>query len=64
MESEQPPPPPLPSPPLSRAERAHARLTWEQRRARNARALTAGRVTIQLFGIPEHLATSLGLPDR
>lgn len=64
MEAEQAPLPPLPSPPLSRAERAHARLTWDQRRARNARALTAERVTIQLFGVPEHLATGLGLTER
>jgi hypothetical protein len=47
--------------PLSRAERAHSRLTWAQRLARNARSLTAGQVTIRLFGVPEGFATSLGL---
>lgn len=47
--------------PLSRAERAHARLTWAQRLARNARPETAGRVTIRLFGVPERFAASLGL---
>src|SRR6266480_2943365 len=41
-----------PSPPeqkaviLSRAHRAHYRLTWAERRARHVRPLTAGRVTI------------------
>ena len=47
--------------PLSRAERAHTRLSWAQRLARNARPETAGRITIRLFGVPEHFATSLGL---
>jgi hypothetical protein len=46
---------------LSRAQRAHSRLSWEERLARNARAPTAGRVTIRLFGVPEDFATSLGL---
>jgi len=56
-----------PSPPeqkaviLSRAQRAHYRLTWAERRARHVRPLTAGRVTIRLFGVPERFATSLGL---
>jgi hypothetical protein len=47
--------------PLSRAQRAHSRLTFPERLARNARPPGAGRVTITLFGIPEHFATSLGL---
>jgi hypothetical protein len=47
--------------PLSRAQRAHARLSWAERLARNARPPTAGQVTIKLFGIPERFATSLGL---
>ncbi len=51
----------LTSVPLSRAERAHYRLTFAQRLARNARLDTSGRVTIQLFGVPEHFAISLGL---
>jgi hypothetical protein len=46
---------------LSRAQRARSRLSWAERLARNARSETAGRVTIQLFGIPERFATSLGL---
>jgi hypothetical protein len=45
---------------LSRAQRAHYRLTWAERLARNARAPTASRVTIKLFGVPEDFATSLG----
>src|SRR5947209_2568322 len=51
----------LPPAPLSRAERAHSRLNWEERLARNAHTLTSGQVTIQLFGVPEHFATALGL---
>lgn len=47
--------------PFSRAQRAHSRLSWAERLARNARPETSGRVTIRLFGAPEHIATSLGL---
>ena len=47
--------------PLSRAQRAHYRLDWSKRLARNARVSTASQVTIRLFGIPEGFATSLGL---
>ncbi|HEX6484039.1 MAG TPA: hypothetical protein VF043_34770 [Ktedonobacteraceae bacterium] len=47
-------------PTLSRAERAHARLSWAKRLARNARSLSIGRVTIRLFGVPEDFATSFG----
>ena len=53
--------PDSPSPILSRAQRAHYRLSWQQRLMRNTRAPTAGQVTIKLFGIPEAFATSLGL---
>jgi hypothetical protein len=53
----QPPPVRL----ISRAERAHYRLSWEQRLARNARSQAAPAVSIKLFGIPEAFATSLGL---
>jgi hypothetical protein len=60
------PPPPAASPRkaeviLSRAQRAHARLSWAERLARNARVPTVGQVTISLFGVPEDFATSLGL---
>jgi len=47
--------------PFSRAQRAHSRLSWAERLARNARPLTAGRVTIKLFGVPQAFATWLGL---
>ncbi len=47
--------------PLSRAQRAHYRLSWAERLARNARPLTAERVTIKLFGVPQAFATWLGL---
>jgi hypothetical protein len=45
--------------PLSRAQRAHWRLSWQERLAGNARAPTAAQVTIRLFGVPEDFATSL-----
>jgi hypothetical protein len=59
-------PPALPSPPisdviLSRAQRARYRLAWQERLARNARASTAGPVTIRVFGVPAAFAASLGL---
>ena len=58
--------PPAASPPttdviLSRAQRAHSRLSWAERLARNARPEIAGQVTIRLFGVPAAFATSLGL---
>jgi hypothetical protein len=46
---------------LSRAQRAHSRLSWAERLARNARVPTASQMTIKLFGVPEGFATSLGL---
>jgi len=46
---------------LSRAQRAHSRLSWQERLARNARVSTTGQVTIRLFGVPDSFATSLGL---
>jgi hypothetical protein len=46
---------------LSRAQRAHFRLSWQERLAHNARHSAASQVTIKLFGIPESFATSLGL---
>jgi hypothetical protein len=45
---------------LTRSQRAHTRLVWTERLARNARPDHAGRVTISLFGVPEGFATSLG----
>ena len=49
---------------LSRAQRAHYRLSWQERLARNARTSTSGRVTVRLFGVPETFATSFGLSHR
>lgn len=50
------------SPPMiSRAERAHYRLSWEERLARNARTEAVERITFTLFGIPKRVATFLGL---
>jgi hypothetical protein len=46
---------------LSRAERAHSRLSWAARLARNGRPPTAGQVRIALCGVPADFATSLGL---
>jgi hypothetical protein len=51
----------LSSVPLSRAERAHSRLSWQERFARNGREHPTSQVTIHLFGIPQDVATSLGL---
>ena len=48
-------------PPLSRQERAHWRLGWEERLARNTRAPTAGPITIHLFGVPDAFAHFLDL---
>jgi hypothetical protein len=48
--------------PLSRAERAHDRLSWAERWARNACAPTAGQVTLTRFGVPAAFAAFLGLP--
>jgi hypothetical protein len=46
---------------LTRAQRAHSRLSWQERLARNARATTEAPPTITLFGVPEHFAAFLGL---
>jgi hypothetical protein len=49
---------------LSRAQRAHTRLSWEMRLARNARSTEAGQVNISLFGVPETFAEAVGLSTR
>lgn len=53
--------PPCETVPLSRPARAHWRLSWAERLARNARAPTAGPVTIHLFGVPDAFARFLDL---
>jgi hypothetical protein len=54
---------PLAPPPasLSRAQRAHSRLTFQERLARNGRSPTARPVTITIFGVPGAFAVFLGL---
>ncbi|HEU5384143.1 MAG TPA: hypothetical protein VFV38_52785 [Ktedonobacteraceae bacterium] len=55
-------PTPTVSPPtISQAERAHSRLSWNVRLARNARSEIASQLTLKLFGIPENVAVWLGL---
>lgn len=45
---------------LTRAERAHWRMTWHQRVARNARSSTASSVTCLLHGLPASFAYDFG----
>jgi hypothetical protein len=54
---------PIAMPPmiLSRAQRAHSRLSWEERLTRNARTKGTSPPTITLFGVPSAFATFLGL---
>ena len=56
------PPPEKQTVSLSRASRAHSRLSWAERLARNARGHAASYITITLFGMPPAFALFLGLP--
>jgi hypothetical protein len=59
-----PTPPPAQSrgsPMLSRAQRAHRRLSWAERLTRNASRAASPRVRLHLSGIPAALAQVLGL---
>ncbi len=47
--------------PLTRSQRAHYRLSWAERLARNARAPSEVPPTITLFGVPDQFAAFLGL---
>ena len=58
---DKPDPPPST---FSRAQRAHYRLSWHERLARNARDSTVCRPTITLFGVPDAFAAFLGLPTQ
>lgn len=49
--------------PLSRAQRAHYRLSWQERLGRNARDPGASQITIKVFGVPDTIAGFLGLPS-
>ena len=46
---------------LSRAQRVHARLSWQERFVRNEAVSTTRRCSITLFGVPKSFAASLGL---
>jgi hypothetical protein len=52
--------PPLPVV-LSRVQRAHYRLSYDERLARNSRPAHQPPPTFTLFGVPDHFATFLGL---
>jgi hypothetical protein len=46
---------------LTRSQRAHSRLSWKERLARNVLAPGACQITIKLFGIPAAFAAFLGV---
>jgi hypothetical protein len=45
----------------TRAQRAHWRLSWQERNARNARLSTAPPLEVTLHGIPAAFAQYIGL---
>jgi hypothetical protein len=54
---------PVPTTPkevFTRAQRAHWRLSWEQRVTRNARPSDAPRLSVTLHGLPATFARSFG----
>lgn len=54
---------PLPDEPtFTRAERAHYRLSWEQRLVHNARSPLTPVPTMTIYGLPASFALSVGLP--
>lgn len=55
------PPPPAPPLVLSRTQRAHYRLSWNQRLARTARLSPAAPPTLTLYGVPDSFAAFLGV---
>ena len=54
-----PAPGPL-APPVTRAKRAHWRLAWQERLARNARPADAPRLVLTLHGLPATFAHAFG----
>lgn len=61
MAAPSPPAQPPSAQPLTRAQRAHYRLSWGQRLARNASSQTSPALSITLFGIPDAFAEAIGL---
>jgi hypothetical protein len=56
-------PSPVSTPPsrvLTRAHRAHWRLSWEQRLTRNTRPSDSSRLIVTLSGLPATFALSFG----
>jgi hypothetical protein len=49
---------------LTRAERAHWRLSWDQRLARNTRPADAPQLIVTLHGLPATFASSFGFDLR
>jgi hypothetical protein len=49
---------------LTRAERAHWRLSWDQRLARNTRPADAPPLIVTLHGLPATFASSFGFDLR
>jgi hypothetical protein len=45
---------------FTRAQRAHWRLSWDQRLARNARSPDAPTLTVTLHGLPASFAHAFG----
>ena len=61
----------LPEPPLetgetliAREQRAHYRLSWAQRLARNARSADASRLSVLLHGLPTRFFETFGSPAQ
>jgi hypothetical protein len=46
---------------LTRAQRAHARLSWQERLARNTQSRSSVRFQLTLFGVPPQVAAYLNL---
>lgn len=56
------PEPPRQVAPLTRDQRAHRRLRWDERLARNARPPNAPQLGLRLYGVQLTLAACLGIP--
>lgn len=49
---------------LTREQRAHSRLSWSQRLARNARPADASRLTVLFHGLPARFFETFGTPRQ